>query len=993
MLLASKSAAAQLMLDEFDWPGVLRAADDLAADFGRVTGVNGTVTLAKHTKPPVTLNASVIYNLTHSNTFARSGAKSTGKGGVIIAGTLGRVPLIDDLVKSKKIDVSEISGKWEAYMWQTVEKPMPGVDEALVLIGSDKRGTIYSLYDVSEQIGVSPWYWFADVPPRTKAAIYTQKNVRIIQGTPSVKYRGFFINDEAPALTGWMNVNYPKGPYGSAFIADFYQHVFELLLRLRANYFWPASWGSMFNVDDPRNQPLADEYGIVMGTSHTEPFMRATNEWTTFGHGPWQWNVNNESIIPFLRYGVERAKPYESIITMAMRGSGDTALSSSIETTELEDIVDTQREILQQVYGNLSVPQMWCLYKEVQAYYNMGMKVADDITLLWADDNWGNVRQLPVGNETERSGGAGVYFHVDYVGDPRNYKWINTVQLEKIWEQMNFAYQRDARDIWIVNVGDIKPEEIPISFFLDLAYDASSISANTVSAWTKQWSSQQWGPDAADDVADVIERLTKLSNLRKFEQVDENLYSVLNYNEADDILAQWQDLAADAQKINGTLPASATASYFEMVLQPALAGANLYDLYISTAKNQMYAIQGRNSANSMAARVLDDFNTDHQYTVDYNTLLNGKWNHMMDQTHIGYLGYWQQPMRQSTPGLHYVQTLERGLAGDMGVSVEASLGVVPGDDQYHPNSGESLVLPPMSPYGASGQRYIEIFNRGVNDFNWNISTDPFVKVSKAAGSISPKPEADSQTRIYITIDWDKCPPGSGMSVLNVSSSRDYGTQYSMPSVMIPYNHTSVPSSFKEGFVEDDAHISMDAAHYTRTAKGSGSGSNAPHYINLPNYGRTASGAMALMPVLAPSLSPRTAPALEYDFYTFTNTSSTKPANVTFYLSPSLNTSPKRPLKYAYAIDDGKPDTAAYVCDNCNDDKTAVESSQYLPAGWETAVGNNAWSSSTNATIPAGQHTLKFWALEPGVVLMKVVVDLGGVRPSYLGPPESRIIGK
>lgn len=350
-------------------------------------------------------------------------------------------------------------------------------------------------------------------------------------------------------------------------------------------------------------------------------------------------------------------------------------------------------------------------------------------------------------------------------------------------------------------------------------------------------------------------------------------------------------------------------------------------------------------------------------------------------------------MRQSTPGLYYVQTLERGLAGDMGVSVEGSFGAVPGDDQYHANGGESLMLPPMSPYGTSTQRYIEVWARGVNSFNWNISADPFVKVSKAAGSILPKPEANSQTRLYITIDWDKCPPGSGISVLNISSSRNYGTQYSMPSIIVPYNHTAAPSSFKAGFIEDDAHVSMEAAHYTRATKGSGSGAIAPHYINLPNYGRAASGAMALMPVLAPSLSLSTAPALEYDFYTFTNTTSTKPANVTFYLSPSLNTSPKRPLKYAYAIDDRKPQTVGYVCDDCNDKKSGVEQSQYLPAGWEVAVSNNAWTSSSNATIAAGKHTLTFYALEPGVVLMKTVIDLGGIRPSYLGPPESQMVGK
>lgn len=466
-------------------------------------------------------------------------------------------------------------------------------------------------------------------------------NTTKTQGPPSVKYRGFFINDEAPALTGYVNSKFPKSKYGSAFGADFYKSVFELLLRLRANYLWPAQWGSMFNVDDPRNQPLADEYGIVMGSSHTEPMARATNEWTTFGKGAWQWNTNNASIYPFFVEGAQRAKPYEEVITMGMRGSGDTALSSGIETDLLENVVQTQQQILQQVYGNLSsVPQMWCLYKEVQGYYEAGMRVPDDITLLWADDNWGNMRRLPVGNETSRSGGAGIYYHFDYVGDPRNYKWIDTIQLQKTYEQVYAAYARGARTIWIVNVGDIKPEEVPINHFFDLAYDINRFGFEDTLEWLELFAARQFGSQYATDIAEVMDTYSFLAARRKYEAVNDTTYSLINYEEADKVFAQWQSTVSRAQAINTQLSAAARPGFFELVLHPVEAGSNFYDVILSAARNRLYANQGRTSANAWAQRTLDRFAYDHQLTVQYNTQLNSKWDHMMDQTHLGYQGYW-----------------------------------------------------------------------------------------------------------------------------------------------------------------------------------------------------------------------------------------------------------------------------------------------------------------------------------------------------------------
>ena len=361
---------------------------------------------------------------------------------VIIAGTVGHSQVIDDLISKKVIDVGEIQGKWEAFVSTLVKNPIPGCAQALVIAGSDPRGTIYGIYDVSEQIGVSPWYFWADVPTKLHKNIYVLPQ-RKVQKSPTVKYRGFFLNDEQPALTNWVATHWPDTPYGAGYGPAFYSLVFEVLLRLRANYLWPTVWATMFEVDDPGNQPLADAFEIVMGSSHTEPLMRAQNEFGKFYKGPWAYNLNSDTIDDYFRYGVQRAKPYarNSLWTMGMRGTGDTAIEGlGVDkiVTMLTTLVQHQKQFIGEGLGvNIStVPKMWCLYKEVQSYIFEGLEVPEDVTLLWADDNWGNVRRFPLKSEKNRFGGAGVYYHFDYVGDPRNYKWLNTVQLSKTAEQV-----------------------------------------------------------------------------------------------------------------------------------------------------------------------------------------------------------------------------------------------------------------------------------------------------------------------------------------------------------------------------------------------------------------------------------------------------------------------------------------------------------------------------------------------------------------------------
>ena len=355
---------------------------------------------------------------------------------IIIIGTINSSATIGKLIKTKKINTDSLKGKWEAFKLQTISNPFKGIQNALVIVGSDKRGAAYGTFTLSEQLGVSPWYWWADVPVKKKTEVYV-KNGTYNFNSPSVKYRGIFINDEAPAFSGWT-----KEKFGGVNHL-MYEHMFELLLRLKANYLWPAMWGNAFNDDDTLNPILANKWGIVMGTSHHEPMLRAQQEWKRYGKGQWNYDSNKVVLDSFWKKGIENMDHHESIVTIGMRGDGDEPMTQGTAINLLESIVADQRKIIEDVTGKPAseTPQDWALYKEVQDYYDKGMRVPDDVTLLLCDDNWGNIRKLPKLNDKPRSGSYGIYYHFDYVGDPRNYKWINTNNIARVWEQMHLAYE------------------------------------------------------------------------------------------------------------------------------------------------------------------------------------------------------------------------------------------------------------------------------------------------------------------------------------------------------------------------------------------------------------------------------------------------------------------------------------------------------------------------------------------------------------------------
>lgn len=771
---------------------------------------------------------------------------------IIIVGTIGKNKLIDQLIQEGKIAVEGLRGCWETFSIQMIEQPFAGIEKALIIIGSDMRGTLYGIYDISKNIGVSPWYWWADVPIPQQTALYIQPGIHS-SGSPAVKFRGFFINDEAPALANWA-----KERFGG-FNHQFYAKVFELMLRLKANYLWPAMWGSAFYDDDPLNSKTAAEYGIVIGTSHHEPMARAHDEWRRYGKGPWDYQTNASKLKAFWKKGIARINTNEHIVTIGMRGDGDEPMTQGTAIAMLENIIQEQRNIIAEVSGKkpTEVSQLWALYKEVQDYYDQGMRVPDDVTLLLCDDNWGNVRKLPDLKAPKRSGGYGMYYHFDYVGGPRNYKWINTNPIPRIWEQMHLSYQYGVDQIWIVNVGDIKPMELPISFFLDYAWAPRRWNAQNLHQYTQQWAAQQFGHSHADEIAIILDKYTRYNGRRKPELLSPETYSVINYNEADRIIAAFDEIRNQANTIYSKLPSANRDAYYQLVLFPVLASANINELYIAAGKNRYYAERNDPLANFFAKQVEELFAKDQELTNQYHTAIaKGKWNHMMSQTHIGYT-YWQQPDKNEIPEIRRMEETHT--------------------DTLHPPS-------------------VAVKDRPFNEKN--------------------------------------------------------------------------EEHYKRGsFIDEEGYVAIEALHFTENNP-----SDALSWHTLPGFGRTC-GAVTPFPVTSHRISLNENSAyLSYSF----QSKHIGAIKLHTYLSPTLDFRNQDGLQYAISVDDELPQI---ININAKDDEL-----------WEQYVADNIKIlESAHRLLRPGKHTIKLWALDPGVVIQRLVIDLGGLKPSYLGPPESNFV--
>lgn len=644
-LLLNANNRVEIYMDTNDCKGVSYAAHALLKDIKSVSGATAT--------------------LTSDAGFLK---KADTARPAIIVGTIGHSAAIDQLVKQKRINGNLLKGKREKFI-------ITLIDGQLVIAGSDRRGTIYGIYELSQQMGVSPWYDWADVPVEHHDSIFINKGI-YTDGEPAVRYRGIFLNDEAPCLTSWV-----KNTYGTDYGDHrFYQRVFELVLRLRGNMMWPAMWGWAFYADDPENEKTADEMGVVMSTSHHEPMARNHQEYARNrkGWGPWNYQKNKANLQKFFREGIERMKGTEQIVTIGMRGDGDEAMSAEADTKLMTNIINDQRKIIADVTGKKAseTPQVWALYKEVLDYYDKGMKVPDDVTLLLCDDNWGNVRRVPNAKERKHKGGWGLYYHVDYVGAPRNSKMLNVTPVQNPWEQLTLAYENGIDRLWILNVGDLKPMEYPISQFMDMAWNPRKYDVNNITRHTRDWCAQQFGESQADEAARILNLICKYNGRCTPEMLNKNTYGQEN-GEWQEVVNQHLQLEADALRQYNSLPASYHDAYRQIILFPIELMSNLHQMYFAQAQNHALYKQGNPKANVWADECERLFKRDSLICDYYNhKMAGGKWNGMMTQKHIGYKSWNDDFEKDTCPELFRVTSKD-------GVIISENNGVVEIEAPYY----------------------------------------------------------------------------------------------------------------------------------------------------------------------------------------------------------------------------------------------------------------------------------------------------------------------
>ncbi|KAF2747412.1 glycoside hydrolase family 115 protein [Sporormia fimetaria CBS 119925] len=994
-------ARAEILYASNDFVGVGIAAQSLASDFLAITGSKPdlrNVTLQQLSRRNVntTTNVAIIVGSVKSSLIQK------------IAGN-GTQP---------KLNIGDITGKWETFKTAVVSDPLPGVQSALVIAGSDKRGAIFGIHTLAEQAGQSPYHWFADVPAKKHDKLYALPKTTV-HGEPSVKYRGLFINDEEPATTLWWARRHNASHY--PLDTEYYRHVFDMMLRLKANYIWPAMWrsytpppGQIFFTDDPENAQLADDYGIVVSTSHHEPMQRATNEWNVTETGPWDWRRNKDNVTKFMEEGIKRVGYKEVYITMGMRGPNDGPIVGDDALDILRDVFEVERGIFKKYYGSESaVNQVWTLYKEVQTYYAAGLDPPQDVTLIFPDDNAGNVQRLPTGDEASRAGGIGLYYHFEYVGSPISYKWQNIANLPKVYKELMQAKLRGADRIWIMNVGDIKPMELPYAFAMDLAWNTSSISFESIPEYLTLWAARDIGEEYAEALTPILMEWGHLIGMRRYEAVSPGTYSTFYFREAERVLARWEALYDQVSAMKERMPEELVPAFYQLIYYPIVSGATFYRVQIGIAQNKKFAHERRNSANGMAEQVRDLFESDYDLTHGFDILLDGKWSGIMAQAKYddlpGYEPYggfrdWPNPARDMLSNLSYVslrQDMQYTL-GNMGIYAEESVNAaiqgrwsesidasLPSSQLGNPEREWTPTLPVMDSYGPK-VRFVELFMRG--DYrvpiNWTIGDAPvdWITINPRSGILN---EGQYDQRVNISVAWDRVPLGFNETVVVPVTATPSQYRY-LDYLYIPVTNQRVPEDFV-GFPEVEAkYISIEGPHYQRSSPATGgnstTNSTAVHFERIPFLGtRTESGSLALRPyTLARSIDATTA-SVEYDIYLFNTTSA---LNATVYINGCLDTDPNLPLQFSLSLDD-QPANFTRVL---GQPKNAGD----LPPEWNPTVMDNVWQKKVSfGKVSEGRHTLFWRANNPELYLEKIVLwtrGREGERETYLGPPETMLVG-
>ena len=902
--------------------------------------------------------------------------KETPQKNCIIVGTLGHNEWIDQMIAKKKLDVEPLKNRWESYLVQLVRNPLPGVDKALVIVGSDRRGAAYGLLSVSRTIGVSPWYWWADAPIVKKDQLHLKVD-KYISKEPTVKYRGIFINDEDWGLYRWSKRNFEKevGNFGPRT----YAKVCELLLRLQANYLCPAMHdASMAFHRIPENRVVADRFAIIMGSSHCEPLLFNTaSEWKRDKMGEWDYINNKNGVDSVLNARVKECAPFENVYTLALRGLHDRAMNASNDMGDRKDMLQealmAQRQMLIDAIGKPGeeIPQAFTPYKEVLDVYDEGLELPDDVTIIWPDDNYGYMKRLSSPKEQKRSGRSGVYYHSSYLGKPHDHLWMNTVSPTLMYEELRKAYDATADRIWLLNAGDIKSCEFAVDYFLTMAFDIDAFNFERAANYRTEWLCGMLGDQYRNEYQDVVNSFYKLAFARKpefmgwgyqwttdkhgRERNTDTDFSLTNYREADNRLNEYRRIGSIVEKIlNNMSDEKQKACFYQSLYYPVKGCELLNRMILDGQRNRWYSIQQRALTKELEKSAKACYDSLEIITNGYNSLLGGKWNHVMTMKQGFAAAYFELPK---------LRDVELAPTASLGVMAEGEA-VLKGLQSFHS-------LPCFNTYLRQSY-YVDVFNKGATPLKWKAAvTNDWILVSKKSG------ETATEDRIEVSIDWAKVPAGERiLGTLDITSDRG-----EKESVYISVFNPTSPSLAEMDtlFVENNGYVSIDAASFHRKVE-----NDAIKMIIIPNLG-CENTAVQLGNPIAPAqrTAGRNTPRLEYDFYTFEQGS----VDVYTYVLPTFPISKDRgyagheatnvETKYGVCIDEGPVMTPS------------TSSFEYAQIWYESVLKNCRINKTTLHIDKPGKHTVKIICGDAGTVLQKVVLDFGGMKRSYMGPQPTR----
>lgn len=915
----------------------------------------------------------------------------------VIAVTAGSGELAEILC-SKISKLGQVEGKRESYAFIVAENPVEGIESALVIYGSDKLGTIYGLFHLSELLGVTAMVDWGDCQYVKQDSFVLKEEDSFVSKEPSVKYRGFFINDEWPCCGTWATSHF------GSFNAQMYDHIFEYLLRMKGNYLWPAMWAENFMLDGPdlESMKLADEYGIYIGMSHHEPCMRSGAEYSKV-RGPespygdaWSYVTNKEGILRFWEDGVKRSIGHNVFPTVGMRGENDSKMLGedsliSDNVRLLKEIITKQREMIHEHLetDGKKVPQLFAVYKEVEDYYFgggseeglRGFEELEDVTLLLCEDNWGNMRALPEAFERNHKGGFGMYFHLDYHGDPVSYEWVSSTELSKIWEQMTEAYEYGVRELWIVNVGDVKFQEFPLNYFMDLAYDFEkwgSLAPNSTKEYTKAWISSMFGSytskEEREEIQEVLEGYLKINALRKPESLNDTVYHPAHYLECEKQLSFCGKLEEKNERLWKTLEERGMGdAYFSMIYFSAEASFNLLKMHLYSGKNHLYASQGKAVANEYDKLVEACIEKDEALKAQMAAFKDGKWAGMELASHIGFTNWndedWRYPVR------HVIRLPKK-----------PRLVVTRADKTQHYTNQYFPITLVIDDFVVSSSKKakIQIANGGQGSVKWKIqegarkvgldgiahesqdeTSCEWLEFSKMSG------ETALQDEVEISLKEENLPLGE-----EVSCSFEIKTETEFVPVLVKALKKDTSALPKGAFLAEHGMFVIDAIHYADKNAGTYE-KETVEFKELYDFGKYQSGIKAF-PVTAAFDSKENAPSVTYELFS----EEEKECILKLY------TSPANPLIYGGKLSMG-------VSVNGEVDKLVTFTEDGYKGGepgcipWEQAVLNQEHAGSTEIALKKGLNKITVSAREAGLVLERLVVYPKDMErdTSYLGEKE------